>query len=455
MPSRDGVGTSASLLCQLDNVTHALAGMLLADATISLAALKSGTAIPDRFRRTAVVLGIVAAESADLDVLFSEAMPGMGPLGYMLHHRGYTHTIVGAVATAILLWMAARWWYGQRAVSDDGKWLSAHGSSVLLVLALAGSLSHVLLDFTNSYGVHPFWPFDDRWYYGDAIFIVEPWFWVVGIPAVFWRRRGRISRILLMALLLGILVAAWRVDEVTQTVALALTLFAVLWLWVQRMVSDGVRTLRGMVVWILVLVMFFSASGAAREVVAAAVQRSQWTGQSGAAIPDQLMDVVLTPRPGDPTCWSALAVSTNGIHYRLSSGIVAPYAGVRTASDCAGAYSPARLGSDIPEHLEGSSQSVSFEPTATLRWIRTWAALRSEMTALASARCEFLGALRFMRTPVWAEAANGALSISDARFGVGDGFATVRLPSWPHDCTLVGAWIPPWIPPRMDMLFAD
>jgi inner membrane protein len=31
-----------------------------------------------------------------------------------------------------------------------------------------------LLDFTNHYGVRPFWPFSEKWYSWDIVFIVEP-----------------------------------------------------------------------------------------------------------------------------------------------------------------------------------------------------------------------------------------------------------------------------------------
>ena len=38
---------------------------------------------------------------------------------------------------------------------------------------LAG-FSHILLDFTNNYGVRPWWPFSEKWYSWDIVFIVEP-----------------------------------------------------------------------------------------------------------------------------------------------------------------------------------------------------------------------------------------------------------------------------------------
>jgi inner membrane protein len=35
-------------------------------------------------------------------------------------------------------------------------------------------LSHLLLDWTNNYGVRPFFPFNPRWYAGSFVFIFEP-----------------------------------------------------------------------------------------------------------------------------------------------------------------------------------------------------------------------------------------------------------------------------------------
>jgi inner membrane protein len=45
---------------------------------------------------------------------------------------------------------------------------------LLFVYACIAGLSHILLDFTNNYGVRPFWPFSERWYSWDIVFIVEP-----------------------------------------------------------------------------------------------------------------------------------------------------------------------------------------------------------------------------------------------------------------------------------------
>ncbi len=44
----------------------------------------------------------------------------------------------------------------------------------LYATALIAALSHLLLDWTNNYGVRPFFPFNPRWYAGSFMFIVEP-----------------------------------------------------------------------------------------------------------------------------------------------------------------------------------------------------------------------------------------------------------------------------------------
>ena len=45
---------------------------------------------------------------------------------------------------------------------------------MLFLYACLAGLSHILLDFTNNYGVRPFWPFSEKWYSWDIVFIVEP-----------------------------------------------------------------------------------------------------------------------------------------------------------------------------------------------------------------------------------------------------------------------------------------
>jgi inner membrane protein len=48
----------------------------------------------------------------------------------------------------------------------------------ILLLSYVGVLCHVFLDFLNSYGVRLLMPFSERWFYGDALYIVDPLMYV-------------------------------------------------------------------------------------------------------------------------------------------------------------------------------------------------------------------------------------------------------------------------------------
>jgi inner membrane protein len=49
----------------------------------------------------------------------------------------------------------------------------------LCALAVAAVLLHLGFDALNDYGIRLLLPFTDRWYYGDIIFVVDPWFWLL------------------------------------------------------------------------------------------------------------------------------------------------------------------------------------------------------------------------------------------------------------------------------------
>ncbi len=425
----------------MDNVTHALAGLLLADATTTWVSSRHPGPVPPRFITIASVLGIVAAELPDGDLLYSGAVLGMGKLGYLLHHRGHTHTIVWAVVSALLLWLVAQWWLKRGATADERAWMLRVGSRSLLVLALLGTLSHLLLDWTNSYGVHPFWPFDNRWYYGDAVFIVEPWLWVVAIPALMFARRSRWAPALLGVLLAVILAASWGLGQVVRPVAVLLTVFAVFWLLVQRFWSPTRRVASGLAAWVLVTLMFTLASSKAEALVRASVSAE---GE------DLVRDVILNPAPGDPTCWAGMAVTNDGQFHRLTTVLVAPWAwSGRTPASCLAHYPPSsRMGGDALKALPEATTVIPFANTPAVQWRTSWLKPMSDLLGLAAERCEFAAALRFMRAPAWQERDDGTVILSDVRFGVGGGFAELVIPFSPVPrCSLTDAWIPEWRAP--------
>jgi len=161
----------------MEPITHFLTG-----ACIGRAGLNRKTAY-------ATLAAVLAAEAADLDVLWGFA----GPVEELKHHRGITHTFIAVpfVAAAAMgaVWFLHRWSHarknrkGATAPADPGAPSPPAPQPVrwawVYVAALISALSHILLDWTNNYGVRPFFPFNPRWYSGSIVFIVEPVLWVL------------------------------------------------------------------------------------------------------------------------------------------------------------------------------------------------------------------------------------------------------------------------------------
>jgi len=66
------------------------------------------------------------------------------------------------------------------------------------------------LDFLNVYGVRWLMPFDGTWFYGDVLYIADPWMWAilgVALATAYWRRKRSTPRVLARPACVGLLVA--------------------------------------------------------------------------------------------------------------------------------------------------------------------------------------------------------------------------------------------------------
>jgi inner membrane protein len=122
-------------------------------------------------RKTALATATLtlAAEAPDLDVLSRFGGPAFG----FAHHRGFTHSFLGVTidAAVVVGFIYLIWRLRGRKVKDPK--LPPRWGLLFFYACLAG-LSHILLDFTNNYGVRPFWPFSEKWYSWDIVFIFDP-----------------------------------------------------------------------------------------------------------------------------------------------------------------------------------------------------------------------------------------------------------------------------------------
>jgi inner membrane protein len=156
----------------MDNVCHTLVG-----AAFGEAGLKRRT----RFGNPVLV---IAANLPDIDVLsFVADTPAVAL------RRGMTHGVLAQVLLPVILTGAVLLLDRYRPARDG---TSRARAAPLLLLSYIGVLSHVGLDWLNNYGVRLLMPYSNRWFYGDSVFILDPWLWLaLGLGVFFARRRVR------------------------------------------------------------------------------------------------------------------------------------------------------------------------------------------------------------------------------------------------------------------------
>lgn len=162
----------------MDPLAHTLFGAALAQAGLR------------RASRHATAALVIGANLPDLDVVAHY----WGSDASLYARRGWSHGVLAMALLPLLLTGALLLWQRWRGQShDQGPALQPWK---LLAVACIGVWSHPLLDWMNTYGVRLLMPFDGRWFYGDALFIVDPWLWLLlAAGVVLGRSFGRAAQV--------------------------------------------------------------------------------------------------------------------------------------------------------------------------------------------------------------------------------------------------------------------
>ena len=401
-------------------MTHTLVGALIGE-TAARSARPVGHGQSDARRTLFIAVVVVGSNLPDSDLLY--AWGAGGKLRYLLEHRGHTHTIVGALLGSALMLVACRAWERWRGA------LQPRDRAVLVALALLAPLLHIGMDALNSYGVHPWWPLDDRWFYGDSVFIVEPLFWAAtAAPLAFllrsWTARAAMVSILCAGLYLALVTGMAMPGSIVVYAVLCAVMLALGWRAPPR---AALALSIGTCVAIAAAFAIASREAAARIDAYAAEQTPGWT----------TLDHILTPMPMNPLCWSVILVQAERNRYALRRAVLSLVPGMRCPAHAADAAITAPL-IDVP-----------LPDTPFLQWHGEVLATQDTLRALVASSCKAAAFVRFARAP-WFRLEDQPPTIGDLRFDrePGLGFAEVAL-GQRAPCP---SYVPPWVPPRLDLL---
>jgi inner membrane protein len=450
----------------MDNISHTLAGLVVGeiihrllpiektttsntnsnadqkDSRSSQYQLDFGTS-QDLRHKLILTICAIASNFPDLDIVLSPLLPS--PLGYLLHHRGHTHTLLYAVPQGIFLcalflalWPAAR-----------GLAVKSPATKIGIALATTIGFSlHLLMDSLNSYGIHPFYPFISRWFYGDLVFIVEPYFWVAwGVPLALSLRSIRIKSILLL-LLLGASIFFATAQFILWTSFAALLAITAFMFMIQN--KSRLSTFIGAVLLSVLFVLTQAlAATKARQMISAAI------------VTNSILDISLTAYPINPICWSFASIEIAATHdtYQIHKGIISILPKLLPVEDCpqglrkmqanqpsqANQFGQIEVFRDLgefrnPGELEKKSVLFFEEKTADLNLLRQ----------LSDHNCYLKAWLRFARIPFITEE-----MASDLRFSSANRTNFSDLPLNMATQTECPRHVPKWEFPRADLLHAS
>jgi inner membrane protein len=184
----------------MENLSHTLFGLALSKAGLEEASPLATTAL------------VLSSNLPDIDAILG--LRG-GSLYYIKYHRGITHSFAGIALIAAVLTLALIYVDRRLRLRRDPFFRPARPGRIFWI-SILGGLGHLLLDFTNNYGIRPLMPFDGRWFYGDLVFIADPWIWLILGASAVWvttavrnrSGRSRSTKMIIFWIAVGIVASA-------------------------------------------------------------------------------------------------------------------------------------------------------------------------------------------------------------------------------------------------------
>ena len=162
----------------MDPFTHTMAGAVMARAG------------GDRRTPLAAATLMLAANAPDIDIVTVWTHTSFGSIAF---RRGWTHGPLALLLLPFVVTFAMLAWDALvRRRRDPAK--SPVHPGWIFALSIIGVLSHPALDWLNTYGIRLLMPFRSTWFHGDAVFIVDPYWWALLGGTLMLARRGATLR---------------------------------------------------------------------------------------------------------------------------------------------------------------------------------------------------------------------------------------------------------------------
>ncbi|MDZ4802192.1 MAG: metal-dependent hydrolase [Bryobacteraceae bacterium] len=150
----------------MDNLTHSMTGLLLGRAGLR------------KFHPQATLILFLAANMPDMDAVSAVG----GAANYFQYHRWITHALVSIPVVALIPVLFAWAWRRKEKPQFLAGW----------VLSMIGVGSHLLLDYTNPYGIRLFLPWDTSWPMLSTTSLIDVWIWAILLTGTLWPMLGRL-----------------------------------------------------------------------------------------------------------------------------------------------------------------------------------------------------------------------------------------------------------------------
>jgi inner membrane protein len=297
----------------MDNLTHSLVGLTAAKAGL------------EKLSPGATTLCVLAANAPDADIVvlaFGDRWT------FLHHHRGITHAIVGVITLAIVLplifYAVDRLWSRYKHQPPRTKLKG------LLLASVVASATHPLLDWTNNYGIRFFLPWSQKWSYGDFVFIVDPYIWLIlGGAAFLLTGRTMFLKVIwgvIAALLTFLVVASPRSGGLPYPRLIALLWIVTIGVFIVLFVK-GARERWGTRIPVVAIAVVLSYSGLLAFAHSRAIARgNEEAAKMVTANGETVARLAAMPRLANPFRWDCVFETDRAI-YRFDLGLLELNAG--------------------------------------------------------------------------------------------------------------------------------